>query len=417
MRKIVIAGCLLALILLIPSAVSANGYIVINSTPSGAAITVDNGYLGPTPDNRSYTTGTHSVALRLAGYVDYTTSVNVVENSTSVIDYTFQASAPTITSITPSSGYNNSAVSITSLAGTGFVSGATVVLAMTDQTNITGTSVSVGSSSQMTCTFDITGKQAGTWSVIVTNPNGRSGTYSGFSIKNPSSTATLSSITPSTGKANSTVTITDLDGTGFISTATILLRRSSYNDIPGSVSSVNTPGTVLAGSFNLNNRVPGDYQVCIYNDATTYTCGLTFTITSDISTNGTISIKSAPTNSKVYLGSVYKGYTPLTLDTIPPGTYSVMIQRAGYYDWSGTVKVTSGNTSSVAADLQLKPDETPVATTTQKTTVATVKTTVKSSLKVPTPWPSATPTPASPVDPLLTAGAVGVGLCLVTLRK
>jgi hypothetical protein len=417
MRKTAILGCILVLILLIPAGVSANGYLSINSTPQGAGINVDNGYVAATPDNRSYSTGSHTVLLRLAGYTDYTTTVNVVENSTSVIDYTFQASAPTITSITPSSGYNNSAVSITSLAGTGFVSGATVVLVMAGQSNITGTSVSVVSTSQMTCIFDITGKPAGTWSVIVTNPSGRSVTYSGFSIKNPSSTATLSSITPSSGKANSTVTITDLDGTGFASTATILLRRSSYNDIPGSVSSVNTPGTALAGSFNLNNRVPGDYQICVYNDATTYTCGLTFTITSDISTNGTISIKSAPTNGKVYLASVYKGYTPLTLDKIPPGTYAVTIQRAGYYDWSGTVKVTSGNTSSIAADLLLKPDETTEATTTQKTPVATVRTTVKSSLKVPTPWPSATPTPASPVDPAVVVVALGAGLCFAITRK
>jgi len=417
MKKTVIMGCLLALILLIPAGVSANGYLFINSTPQAAGINIDNGYVGSTPDNRSYSSGSHTLLLRLAGYTDYTTTVTVVENSTTVVNVAFQQTPVTITSITPSSGYNNSAVSITNLAGTGFATGASVVLFMSGQSNVSGTSVSVVSASQINCIFDITGKPAGTWTVIVTNPDGRSGSYSGFLIKNPAGSATLSSITPSTGTANSTVTITELDGTGFASTATILLRRSSYNDIPGSVSSVNTPGTALSGSFSLNNRVPGDYQVCVYNDATVYTCGLTFTIISDISTNGTISIKSAPTNSKVYLGSVYKGYTPLTLDKIPPGTYSVTIQRSGYYDWSGTVKVTSGNTSSVAADLLLKPDDTTAVITTQKTTVATMKTTVKSSLKVPTPWPTATPSPASPVDPAAALIAIAAGIVCAGVRK
>jgi hypothetical protein len=46
-----------------------------------------------------------------------------------------------------------------------------------------------------------------------------------------------------------------------------------------------------------------------------------------------------------------------------------------------------------------------------------VRTTVKSSMKVPTPWPSATPTPASPIDPAIVVGALGAGLCFAMTRK
>jgi hypothetical protein len=316
MRKSVILGCLLVLILilLIPSGVSAAGNINITTTPSNAIVRLDGtlSLLGNSPVNLSTTAGTHLLTLSLYPYTEYSTNVDVVDNSTIPISYTFQTSAPTISSITPSSGFNNSAVSITNLAGTGFVSGATVVLALSGQSNVTGTSVTVVSGTQMTCTFDITGKPAGTWNVIITNPDGKSVTYSGFLIKNPASTATLTSITPSSGETNTTVSITDLKGTAFASTATILLRRSSYNDIPGTVSSVNTAGTDISGSFNLNRKTPGDYQVCVYNDASTYTCGLTFTITEGASTNSSIYFETNPQGATIWLNNTKVGTSTFT---------------------------------------------------------------------------------------------------------
>ncbi len=91
--------------------------------------------------------------------------------------------APAVTGITPNSGGNNGIVSITNLAGTGFVSGATVKLTKTGETDIVGTSVSVKSATQITCSFDLAGKALGLWNVVVTNPNGLSGTLTnGFNI-------------------------------------------------------------------------------------------------------------------------------------------------------------------------------------------------------------------------------------------
>ena len=416
MRKSVILRYLLVLILLIPVGVSAVGNINITTTPPNAYVRIDGTLLGNSNINlSSITSGTHLVTLSLSPYADYSTNLNVVDNSTISIIYTFQSSAPTISSITPASGFNNSAVSITNLAGTGFVSGATVVLALSGQSNVTGTSVTVVSGTQMTCTFDITGKPAGTWNVIVTNPDGKSVTYSGFLIKNPASTATLTSITPSSGETNTTVSITDLKGTAFASTATILLRRSSYNDIPGTVSSVNTPGTDISGSFNLNSRTPGDYQVCVYNDASTYICGLTFTITEGASTNSSIYFETNPQGATIWLNNTKVGTSTFTYYNATPGTYKVLVQKTGYNDYSGSVVVLTGKRTSFYALLRVIPTDTTVVTT--ATPVKTVTTIKKSTLKVPTPWPSATATPASPVDPLVTTSAAGLGLALVVLRK
>jgi C1A family cysteine protease len=96
------------------------------------------------------------------------------------------APGPTVTSITPNSGENTGSVHITNLAGSKFRSGATVKLIRSGQPDIQATNVNVVSASQITCDFDLTGAAAGTWNVVVTNPDSRSGTLpNGFWVTTP----------------------------------------------------------------------------------------------------------------------------------------------------------------------------------------------------------------------------------------
>jgi hypothetical protein len=91
--------------------------------------------------------------------------------------------APTVTSITPSSGPNTGTTAITNLAGTGFLAGATVKLKRTGCSDITATGVSVVSSTKITCSLDLTGKKTGLWDVVVTNTDSQSGTLAkGFGV-------------------------------------------------------------------------------------------------------------------------------------------------------------------------------------------------------------------------------------------
>ena len=417
MRRSILFACFFLVLMLVPAGVSANGYISFTSTPSNAGITVDGGYVGSTPDNRSYINGSHTVLLRLSGYTDYSTTVTVIENTTVVINYQFQNSAPAISGISPQNGYNSSTISGVQITGTGFNAGATVILTRSGETNISG-SITSQAATAITCNLPITGRTAGTWNVVVTNPDGQSAMLTtGFQINNPSNTPTLSTITPASGQDNTTVTISSLSGTGFVSTAAIRLRRSSFNDIIGTVSSVNSVGTVISGSFNLNQQQPGDYQVCVYNDASTYSCGLTFTITSDTgATNGSIYFETNPAGATIWLKNTKVGTSIFTYYNVTPGTYSVLVQKAGYNDFTGTVVVLEGKRTSFYALLSVATTDTTIATPTPipiKTT-ATIK---KSTMKVPTPWPSATPTPASPVDPAIIIGAAGLGFVLFVLRK
>ncbi|MGA2919237.1 PEGA domain-containing protein [Methanoregula sp.] len=148
------------------------------------------------------------------------------------------------------------------------------------------------------------------------------------------------------------------------------------------------------------------------------------TVTTDFSSsveNGTIYFSSYPEGAGVYILSNYTGITPLTVYNITPGAYTILMYKSGYLNWSDLVDVTSGSEKDVDATLHLAA----TTTTTEETAVltpvptaipvetfaASAKTTkVKSAITVPTPWPTDTATQASPLDPVVLCGSVGLAL-------
>jgi hypothetical protein len=417
MKKTLYMLFLLSLILLLPVAVSAVGNISVSSTPTGATVYVDNVNKGTTAIVvENIISGPHTIVLQKAGYQNYTTSVTVNNNQTSNVsaDLVLSSTAPTISTITPAHGFNTGVLSITDLSGTGFSSGATVKLTKGGQTNISASGVSV-TSTKITCNLDLNGKTAGLWNVVVTNSDGQSTTKTeGFEIRTPSAAITLVSITPNYGMNNKIVTITNLAGTGFLSGATIKLKKTGYNDIPGSVNSV-VSSSKITGTFDLDGRTPGSYEVCVENGATSIVCGLVFTVySSDTPINGSIYIESNPSVASAYVSSDYKGKTPLYVYNVTPGTYTVLVQKSGYQDWSDRITVAAGNQTNVYSQLNAAESDT-TAVTTVRTTTLTSTTTRKSTAKVPTPWPSTSPTPESSMNILAIIGAVCLGL--VVLRK
>lgn len=337
-----------------------------------------------------------------------TTSIGTATGS-SVFTY---IAPPTISSITPTSAVNNGWQTI-DIVGTGF-SASAVTLEKDGQSTVTGaTTATADTATTLSRNFNLNGIAAGTWSVVILNTDG--GTVTGSFTVNGATASTVTAISPTSGTVNTTVSTT-ITGTGFTPSSAKIRLYKSGNYIAGSVNSGGT-ATQLTGTFDLNQATTGTYDVCVLPDGaeTSKICSPIFTILSSAAVNGTINVKSSPTSSKVFLSSNYQGYTPLTLDNITPGTYTVLVQRAGYNSYSESVKVTAGNTSYVTASLVLAPEETTVTTTVPTTTITTVKTTKKSTAKTPTPWPTDTPTPASPVSIIAILGAVGLGL--IVLRK
>ena len=128
---------------------------------------------------------------------------------------------PHVTSLSPTSGSTAGGTAVT-ITGTDFTSGATVTFGGTPATN-----VQVTSSTSITATTPA--HAAGAVSVVVTNPDGQSGTLAnGFTYAVPNPTVTA--ISPNTGptSGNTFVTVT---GTNFQSGATVTVGGAAATNV------------------------------------------------------------------------------------------------------------------------------------------------------------------------------------------
>jgi len=205
--------------------------------------------------------------LDLAGKKAGTWDVVVVNNtdgSEAVLAtaFTVKNPMPTLTGIDPPVGINNGTVTITDLSGTGFLADATVNL--TDGiTTIIGTDVDVISGTQIACEFNINGAVPGLWDVVLTNEDGQSAVLTdGFLVTFPP--PEVHAITPSTGKNNEVIGITNLSGANFMTGATVHLAKVNESDIPTINAPIVQPGKILC-FFDLTGQPVGAWDVVVTN--------------------------------------------------------------------------------------------------------------------------------------------------------
>ncbi len=191
---------------------------------------------------------------------------------------------PAVTGITPDTGVNTTTIAITNLAGANFNTTVkpTVKLNRTGYPDIVASGVDTTSSSRITCTLDLAGRAAGQWNVVVTNPDGQSGTGSSlFTITAPDPAPIVTGITPNTGVNSTTIAITNLAGAYFNTTTppSVKLNGTGFADI------VATDVLTLSSSqitcrFDLTGYPAGTRNVVVTNpDGQTGTLGNGFTIT------------------------------------------------------------------------------------------------------------------------------------------
>lgn len=119
-------------------------------------------------------------------------------------------------------------------------------------------------------------------------------------------------------------------GTG---THTVLLKKSGYKDSKTQV------------VVNANQITP-----------------LSITLTPvTTTTTGDLDVRSTPSGASVYLNNDYQGETPsgdpLYLTGLAAGTYTVVLKKPAYQDYSTTTTITAGSTQQVTATLQ--PSQSP----------------------------------------------------------
>ncbi|MGA2090760.1 MAG: lectin like domain-containing protein, partial [Endomicrobiales bacterium] len=219
--------------------------------------------------NTTQLTCTFNLTGSSTGYWDVVVSTGGPGSTSATLTSGFLLNPMTVTSITPGNAFNTGPVSITNLSGTGFVTGSSVSLNRPGQT-ITASNVSVVSSSQITCAFDLTGQTPGAWNVVVST--GGSGSMwaqlsNGFIIV---SSITISSILPASGFNSSPVSITNLSGSGFVTGTQVMLKQAGQPSIVATNVSVISP-TQLSCTLNLAGSATGYWDVMVSTGATSST--------------------------------------------------------------------------------------------------------------------------------------------------
>ncbi len=376
------------------------GYYYITSSPSGASVYFDGTYQGTTPTTVSvFTTGSpgHTLSLSLSGYQTYTQSIsgNPGDGQTITI---FATLTPTIGSQTGyyqiSSSPSNAdvyfdgnykgttpvtvEVSTTGTPGhtinvykSGYQSfsqfysgnpsaGQTVyVYASLTPVQSTGSVYVTSSPSGASATLDNsrTGNTPYTFTSVATGTHtiqiSRSGyqTYSGTVTVSPGSTTTVSVTLPPVSSTSGSLYLTSSP-----SGAQVYVDSTYRGTTPTTV------GTLSQGTHAVQLRLSGYSD---YSGTATIFAGQTTTLNVNLvqptptPSVGSLSIASSPSAAEVYVDNVFQGYTPLTLNNIPPGLHAITLRLAGYQDWQGNVQVSGGQTATVQGTLIPNPTTVP----------------------------------------------------------
>jgi hypothetical protein len=221
--------------------VTASAVTLVNATQLTATFTLAAG-----------STGAHNV------------TVTTPSGTTATVPFTVNPPAPTLTSVSPSTGLSGATVPVT-LTGTNFATGATVGVT---GTGVTVSNLKVVSATQITASLALTGA-ASAHSLSVTTAGGTSNTEP-FTVN--ASTPALTSVSPASAPVGSSVNVT-LTGSNLTSGSTLNISGSGVSST--NVTVVNS--TTITARLTVNGSA-GAHTLSVASSAGT-TNGVTFTAT------------------------------------------------------------------------------------------------------------------------------------------
>lgn len=68
---------------------------------------------------------------------------------------------------------------------------------------------------------------------------------------------------------------------------------------------------------------------------------------------GSIMISSEPSGAEIFLNKIKKGISPLKIDLLKPGNYTLQLKKAQYNDFEKTITIESGKSDSLLGTLSL----------------------------------------------------------------
>jgi hypothetical protein len=389
------------------------GYYDISSNPSGATASVDATSVGLTPTTATiYVTGPpgHTVTVSKQGYQTWSMyySGNPAAGqhiAVNAVLYPNPTTLPTTSSPGSQQGYYsiNADVAGAAVSFDGKSYGAVPVTVTVSTTGTPGHTIDIAKQGYQTWSQYYPGNPAAgqTINVYATlTPNVQTGTIyvssspSGASavldngydqVITPGTFYTVSTGThtvqvtmpgyqpystsiPVSSGATSNVyaTLTPNQQVGSISVSSVPKSASVYIDgiFEGMTNVV--VGNLAVGSHTVMLKQTG-YQtwtntVAVNNQQTTY-ISATLTPVSSPST-GDLQVSSSPSGAAIYLNGNYQGTTlstgPFSITGLNPGTYTTVLKKTGYTDYTTSTKIVAGSTAQVSAVLQ--PAGTPAST-------------------------------------------------------
>lgn len=306
---------------LTPSAQTGNIQVV--SSPSGGVVTLDRGQSANTPYTfYNVPVGSHEVSVYLSGYQTFYTTVSVNTGQTAYINAILNPVVTTGT-LEVSSNPGGAAVYVdgnyrgvtSTVIGNLNPGQHSVRLTKAGYLDWTGTvSIASGATTYLSPTLVINPQPQYATVSISSNPSGADvyadGVYKG-----------------QTRSGSPLVSTQVIPGVH-----TLRITKAGYQDYE-------TTQNVVAGQ---------DYVVSVTLNPV------------QNPTSGGISVISAPSGAEVFLNNAFRGLTPLTLDGLAPGSYTVLLKMSGYQDWQVTQQLAAGQTAQISATLT--PSATPTPT-------------------------------------------------------
>ena len=251
----------------VPVTLTGTGFVApLTVNASGTGITVSNVVVV----SSTQATATFNIAAN-TGVGPQNISVTTAAGTSGIVTFNVTAamSAPTLSSISPSTGSQGSSVPVT-LTGTGFVAPLTV---NASGSGITASNVVVVSSTQATATLAIAANASvGQRNVSVTTSAGTSNTTP-FTVS-AAGAPTLTSVAPSSGAQGTSVNVT-LTGTNFTTGSQVRLQGSGLTQ----TNIVVVSPTQITATYNISsNAAIGAHNTWVVTSAGSSNM-LTFTVT------------------------------------------------------------------------------------------------------------------------------------------
>ena len=135
--------------------------------------------------------------------------------------------------------------------------------------------------------------------------------------------------------------------------AMIYVNGNSYGTSPVTINNL-FPGTYTVQA-SLNGYSPDTRTVSVYSGRTTGYYPTMQPTPYPPMVTGAVYAQSTPAGAGIYLNGVYYGNSPLTINNLFPGTYSILATLSGYAANAQSITVTQSHTSGFYPTLQPSP--------------------------------------------------------------